>query len=170
MKQINDNYSEIFYKGIYCFIDDLASDTKSEYEGILGIDISDKLNLKSNVVRSSLKVISDFIDDALKVLSRKVDWAIEEENPTVINHELSMLYEFNLLYRRLECLFNVLRFIRLTGLSKLKIVLCETRKISARSDSYFKCILGHYRGKYRRITRASDMNFINASSVCGGEA
>lgn len=160
MRKLSSNYSEIFNKGIDSFIDELASDTKSAYKGILRKDISDKLNSKPNAVRSSLKVLNGLIDDAFTGLSQ-----------LEINYEvISMMSEFNRLYQRLTCLFNVLTFIKLAGLDKLKIVLCGTRKISARSDSYFKCILGHYRGKYRRITIASDMSFINASSVCGGEA
>jgi hypothetical protein len=144
MKELTSNYTEIFNKGIYSFIDDLVSDTKSAYEGILRIDISNKLNLKPNTVRSSLKVLNGLIDDALTVLSQlEVNWEI-----------IDMMTEFNRLYQRLNCLFNVLKFIRLAGLSKLKIILCGTRKISARSDSYFKCILGHYRGKYRAVFKA----------------
>jgi hypothetical protein len=160
MRKLSSNYSEIFNKGIDGFIDELASDTKSAYKRILRKDISDKLNSIPNAIRSSLKVLNGLIDDAFTGLSQL------EINCEVI----SMMSEFNRLYQRLTCLFNVLTFIKLAGLDKLKVVLCGTRKISARSDSYFKCILGHYRGKYRRVTRASDMSFINASSVCGGEA
>lgn len=160
MRKLSSNCSEVFNKGIDGFINELASDTKSAYKEILRKDISDKLNLKSNAVRSSLKIITGLIDDAYKDLSRL----------EVSSEIISMLYEFNILYQRLDCLLNLLTFIKLAGLDKLKIVLCGTRKISARSDSYFKCILGYYRGKYRRIITASDMSSINASSVCGGEA
>lgn len=168
MRYLSNNYSEIFKKGIHGYINDLVSDTKSAYKGFLYMDISDKLNLKPNASRSFLKVLSGLMDDAARVLSDSVNWDVEEDLK-VINEVIYMLAEFDRLNRALNCIFNVLSFIRLAELSKLKIILCGTRKISARSDSYFKCILGHYRGKYRRLTTASDMSFINASSVCGGE-
>lgn len=129
MKYLSNNYSEIFKKGIHSYIDDLMSDTKSAYKGFLSMDISDKLNLKPYAARSFLKVLSSLIDDAITVLSRKVNWDVEV-NREVVNEVIEMMREFDRLYRALTCVFNVLSFIRLAELSKSKIILCGTRKIS----------------------------------------
>ena len=161
--------SGIFKKGINNYIDDVVSDIKCAYKDYLGKDISDELNLKPNATHSLLKKMSGLIDNAFDVLSNSVDWDMEESQE-VKNELINIMREFDFLYRDLKCLFKVLSFIKLAESSKSKITLCGTRKISARCDSYFKCILGQYRGKYRRITIANGMSFINASSVCGGEA
>lgn len=44
----------------------------------------------------------------------------------------------------------------------------ENSSVSIKDDSYFKCIIGYYRSKYRRILIINDVSFINASCVCGG--
>lgn len=169
MKCQYNTCSGIFKKGINNYIDDIVSDIKCVYKDYMDKDISNELNLKPNVTNSFLKTVSSLIDNAFDVLSSSVDWDVEE-NREVKNECINIMREFDFLYRDLKVLFKVLSFIRLAESSKLKITLCGTRKISARSDSYFKCILGQYRGKYRRITVANDMSFINASPVCGGEA
>jgi hypothetical protein len=43
----------------------------------------------------------------------------------------------------------------------------ESPEVSARINSIFKCIIGYYKSKYRRII-TSDTGLINASCVCGG--
>ena len=161
MERFTKDYSTIFNKKTLSFSDYLALDLKSVRGLIIHTDISD-LNLK-------LKRIRSLRDEYCKILSLKIDWNVEV-NRQIRNDVINTLTHLHLLYRTLNCFFNALSINRLAESSKLKITLCETRKISARNDSYFKCILGHYRGKYRRITLASDMSFINASSVCGGEA
>jgi hypothetical protein len=59
---------------------------------------------------------------------------------------------------------------RYSQLAKLDIINFdyENSSVSIKDDSYFKCIIGYYRSKYRRILLINDVSFINASCVCGG--
>lgn len=61
-------------------------------------------------------------------------------------------------------------YFRYSQLAKLGVINFnyENSSISIKDDSYFKCIIGYYRSKYRRLLIINDVSFINASCVCGG--
>lgn len=90
----------------------------------------------------------------------------------------TMIYVLKLLLKRFKIytrnLASVIRLIfarfRYSRLAKLDVLHFDYKNmnVSIEDDSYFKCIIGYYRSKYRRIRIISDMSFINASCVCGG--
>jgi hypothetical protein len=168
MEKFIKDYSTIFNEKTLNFSVFLALDTKSDCRLIIRTDINDLKHADISDLNLKLKITRKLLDEYRKILSLKIDWDVEEKRQ-IRNEVINIVKKLHLLYRALKCFFNALSINKLVKSSKLKITLSRTRKISARNDSYFKCILGHYRGKYRRITIASDMSFINASSVCGGE-
>lgn len=161
MEEFSKDYSTIFKERTLSLSDYLTSDTKPERFLIVHADMS--------VLKLTLKSMRKLIDDFHEILSLKIDWNLEATRQ-IRKEVICNLTKLCMLFQSLNCFFYTQLINRLAGMSKRKITLCGTRKISTRSDSYFKCILGHYRGKYRRITRASDTSFINASFVCGGDA
>lgn len=61
-------------------------------------------------------------------------------------------------------------YFRYSQLAKLGVINFdyENSSVSIKDNSYFKCIIGYYRSKYRRILIINDVSSINTSCVCGG--